>query len=129
MPTQHSPVVDDGISEVVDEADVLSEFPILPKVGDGDVEAVVASEGISRNCLLIAIGECNISEVENEGFPDAWLGEIKAMAMVGFWLEIVGVAAAIQGLSEIQALTRRVPKRTLFRSSMVKALQNTRRLN
>ena len=129
VPTQHSVVVDDGISDKVDEADVLSEFPILPKPGNGDVEAVVVSVVVSRNCLLIAITECSICEVENEEFPDVWLGEIKAMVVVGFWLEIVGVEAAIQGLSEIQALKRRVPKRNLFRSSMVKALQNTCRLN
>ena len=119
----------DGNSEEVDVAVTLSELPILPRAGDDDVEAVVASEVVLRYCLLIAIGECNICKAENEEFPDAWLGEIKALVAVGFWPVIVAAEAAIRGLSEIQTLKRRVPKRNMFRSSMVKTLQITCRLN
>ena len=122
-------ITDDGTSEEVGEADVLSEFPILPRADDDVFEAVVASEVVLRNCLLIAIGECNIPEAENEEALAVWVGEIKAMAVVGFWPEIVGLEAAIQVLSEMQTLKRRAPKWNMFGSSMVKALQIACRLN
>lgn len=108
---------------------MLSGFPILPRVGDDVVEAVVAFEVVLRNCLLIAIGECNIGEAENEEFLDVWLGEIRAMAVVGFWPEIVGLRAAIQGLSEMQTMKRRALKWNMLGSSMVKALRIACRLN
>ena len=111
-----------GHPSEVDEADAFSELPFLPTVGDDDVEAVVAFEVVLRNSLLTAIGECKICEAEYEEVLDAWLGEIRAMVVVEFWPELVGVEAAIQGLSKIQTLKRTVPNRKLFRSSMVKAL-------
>ena len=107
---------------------MLSELPILPRAGGDVIEAIVASEVVLRNCLL-TIGECSICEAENEEFPDPWLGEIKAVVVVGVGPGSVRAEAALQGLSEIQTLKRKAPKRNPFGSSMVKALQIACRLN